>query len=569
MSSKQDDPAIGNTWGRERLVRAQLLYELLVEAGGAAAPPARHLHLQGARITGRLDLEAATLRCPASFEDCSFEESIVLNQAHAATIRLPGCHLPGLAAQQLETQGNLELHRGFSAGSEVDLEGARIGGKLLLDGATLRSSTRRALNGIGLIVTQEMSCEGLHAEGEVSLLAAHIGGRLRFDGARLRNSGRIALRAGGLTVDQGMFCSERFTAEGEVRLFGAHIGALLLFDGATLRNPGRVALRAGGLTVDQGMFCSKRFTAEGEVRLRGAHIGGQLNFDDATLRNPTGRALDGERLSVTQQVSCSGGFQADGEVRLRGAHIGGQLNFDDATLRNQGGVALCADGLSVDLDMSCSGKFLVEGTVRLRKARLGGLFDAQDSWPARLILDGLTYDYLEATPKVPARRRLDWLRRDPDGYAPQPYEQLAAAYRRAGQPENARVVLITKQWDRRSTLNPLGKAWNWLLWATVGYGYRAWLAAVWLAGLLVLGHMRFTQAYAAELLVPRDPQDRQPAFHAVGYALDLLLPIVNLGQEGAWIPRGWAIYWTWGFTLVGWMLTTAVVAGFTGILKRD
>jgi hypothetical protein len=55
----------------------------------------------------------------------------------------------------------------------------------------------------------------------------------------------------------------------------------------------------------------------------------------------------------------------------------------------------------------------------------------------------------------------------------------------------------------------------------------------------------------------------------VEYALDVLLPNISLGQESAWIPHGWAARWTYGFILAGWVLTTAVVAGLTGVLKRD
>ena len=53
------------------------------------------------------------------------------------------------------------------------------------------------------------------------------------------------------------------------------------------------------------------------------------------------------------------------------------------------------------------------------------------------------------------------------------------------------------------------------------------------------------------------------------YTLDLLLPIVSLGQDSAWIPHGPSERWVWLFLLMGWVLTTAVVAGLTSILKRD
>lgn len=57
-----DDPADGANWGDARTVRAKLLAELLV--GDRTPPGARRLRevrLQGARITGQLDLEAQTL----------------------------------------------------------------------------------------------------------------------------------------------------------------------------------------------------------------------------------------------------------------------------------------------------------------------------------------------------------------------------------------------------------------------------------------------------------------------------------------------------------------------------
>jgi hypothetical protein len=60
-----------------------------------------------------------------------------------------------------------------------------------------------------------------------------------------------------------------------------------------------------------------------------------------------------------------------------------------------------------------------------------------------------------------------------------------------------------------------------------------------------------------------------PAFHPAAYTIDLLLPVINLGQRTAYTPRSWALYWSWAFISIGWILTTAVVAALTGILKRD
>jgi adhesin HecA-like repeat protein len=511
-----DDPAGGASWGAARTVPAELLVELLV---GARTPlRARRLQavrVRGARITGRLNLEAATLACPLLLQDCYLEQSISLNQARAQVILLPGCHLPGLTAEQLETRGNLVLDR-----SSVT--------------------------------------------GEVRLLGAHIGGQLRFNGASLTNPDGPALNADEITVGQGVFCLEGFAAAGEVRMIGAHIGGTLELDGATLTNPNGQALNADRLTVDQGMFCRKGFTSEGEVRLLGGHIGGTVEFDGATLTNPNGRALNAKWLTVDQNMHCREGFIAAGEACLLDAHISGQLQFTGASLTNPGKLVLHMEGVQT------AGLFLLpakrpDGTVSLTNARIGSFHDDQESWPARLRLRGFVYDTLE-NDQVSVRARVRWLRRHEGGYTPQVYEQLAAAYRRDGRDEEARRVLIAKQWRRRGWLNP----WNWLLYATVGYGYRTWLAGLWLLILLGVGTRALDQAYQVQLLAPANDQpSQQPTFHPLTFALDLLLPIVNLGQEGAWIARGWAERWTWGLVLAGWVLTTAVVAGLTGVLNRD
>ena len=317
-----DDPATGATWDAARTVPAELLVELLV----GARPPLkggqlRAVRLRGARITGQLNLEAATLVCPLLLQDCHLERPVYLNEAHAPVIRLLGCHLPGLTADQLETRGNLVLDR-------------------------------------------------ISATGEVRLLGAHIGGQLSFNGASLTNPDGPALNADGLTVDQGVFCREGFIADGEVRLIGAHIGGTLEFDGARLTNPNGRALNADRLTVDEDMYCRQGFTAQGGIRLLGGHIGGILEFDGARLTNPNGRALNAKLLTIDQSMLCQEGFTAVGEVCLLDARVGGQLSFNGASLSDPKQLALHLEGVQA------AALFLrphqrPEGTVNLTNARVG------------------------------------------------------------------------------------------------------------------------------------------------------------------------------------------------------
>jgi hypothetical protein len=196
------------------------------------------------------------------------------------------------------------------------------------------------------------------------------------------------------------------------------------------------------------------------------------------------------------------------------------------------------------------------------------LDDAPATWPDQLQLRGCTYDALYERSPVSAGQRLDWLGRDLDGYAPQPYEQLTAVYRRAGREEDARQVAIAKQRARRRTLLAPGKAGSLLLDVLVNYGYRPWLAGLWLLGLVGAGWWVFDLAHPAHLIASK-PANQRPAFHAGLYALDLLLPIGDLNYQGAWIPEGW-VRWCWlAWILAGWVLTVAVLAALSGMLKRD
>ena len=222
-----DDPASGAEWGRERTVGSDLLYELLTRR----EPMPRAVVLRGAKISGGLNLEAATLACPLILDDCFFGGPVNLREARAEVVRLTGCRLPCLAADQLETRGDLDLTDSIAA--IISLRGAHVGGDFRLNGATLTGGSwpldlagatlvpprgdaatgdgrpkKLALAADGLRVDTDMFCRGLAAQGAVRLLGAHVVGQLSVSGATLSNEGGPALSADGLKVDGGMVCQE-------------------------------------------------------------------------------------------------------------------------------------------------------------------------------------------------------------------------------------------------------------------------------------------------------------------------------------------------------------------------
>ncbi|MCF3131737.1 hypothetical protein [Streptomyces olivochromogenes] len=157
-----------------------------------------------------------------------------------------------------------------------------------------------------------------------------------------------------------------------------------------------------------------------------------------------------------------------------------------------------------------------------------------------------------------------WICREP-GYAAQPYEQLAAWYRQIGHDDDARRVLLAKQRHRRRTLGWPARTWGHRLDATVGYGYRPWLAGLWLVALALMG----TVVFSAHSPKPTQP-GQVPPFHASVYTLDLLIPIGGLGQRGAWYRTGGATAWlAYALIATGWLLTTAVLSGISRTLSKN
>jgi hypothetical protein len=253
--SQLDSPEKWAEWGTDRTVRADVIADLLIGDGEAAALPVRGVRLQGARITGKLNLEASTLRCPLALLDCSFANVITLNEATAVSVRLSGSHVPAVYARQLLTRGDLQLDEGFHVSGGIELSGANIGGQLDCTGSQFSNPNGPALYADRLTVVRDIVCgEGFAASGEVRLPGAHITGVFSCQVGYFSNPDGLAFSADNLTVDRDMFCDEGFAATGEVRLVGAHIGGVLACTGSQFSNPDGLALDLKSATVSGSML---------------------------------------------------------------------------------------------------------------------------------------------------------------------------------------------------------------------------------------------------------------------------------------------------------------------------
>jgi hypothetical protein len=254
-------------------------------------------------------------------------------------------------------------------------------------------------------------------------------------------------------------------------------------------------------------------------------------------------------------------MEAEGRINLTGSRIPGQLNLAYARLANPGGVALRASSCVIG-EVWLRACDTIQGGVNLRRSQFDLLHMPPETWPEQIRIDGLSYRTL--APHLPAEQRLPALEREESGYLPYAYEQLAAAYRTAGDESAARTVQLAKLRRHRRTLPRHARFWGLLQDITVGYGFRPLRAAGWLLALLLIGSIAYGIHPPRELKTGEAPE-----FNPVFYTIDLMLPIIGFGQEQAFAPDGWHQWLSYLLIVTGWVLATTTLAGVSRSLQRQ
>jgi hypothetical protein len=565
--------AVDLTPSTDRGVRAEVLRDLLTQRWppglGAGEADPRGVHLVGAEIDGRLDLDHLDTGLPLILRGGSVAAGVTARFAHLRylaltdlTLGTPEQPLPAFDGTGLEVDDVLSLAgteaRSASEDGTVRLSGARIRQQLNLSMAVLANTDGPALQADTLVADHDVALSRLHAsavsaEAAVRLRLAHIGGRLSLTrDAVLANVAGPALDAEGLHV------------EGDAFLAG---------------------LRAVG------------HGDEGAVRLTGAHLGAQLDLRKAVLRNDDGPALVADGLLVGDSAVLAGlrasGDSRDAAVRLVGARVGGQLNLgvavDEAggsvaaVLTNPSGPALAADGSVVgddlvltDVTAAGSGR---SGTLRLAATQVGGALigdlravRSATSRAHRVSVEGLTY---RGVPATGVSAWLDLLTRSTPRYTAQPYRQLAAATAATGHDHQTRQVLIAQRRDQlhRAARGP-AQLWGWVTWWTLGYGYQPWRALVALAATAAAAAVLTLWVGTSGLYLKDSPDQGCTATDRLVLGIDTTLPFVSTPTTESCLPRGsnaagrLATLLGVGEQLTGWALSTLFVAGFTNAVRK-
>ena len=596
-------------WGKERTISGRVLAEMLLRAGagagaGAGGPPqVREVRIRGARVTGEVDLSHAEVPLALYFDRCLFEGNLILELVRARTLQLEACVLASLKATGALFEGLLRIRRSDVQGA-ISLIDATVSQSVVLSGSTIAGDRGCALSADRLTVggnvflnrvsgrgNRAIDADAFVAAGEVRLLGARIDGQLNCTGGRVANPEGQALNAGSAQIGGSVYLRDKFHASGEVGLLGARIKGRLDCSRGRFENPDKIALTASSADIGHSVFLTDKFHATGQVRMLSARIGGRLNCSGGRFENCGKTALSASSTNVTQSVFLNNGFHATGTVRLAGVRIGGRLNCCGACIENPSKTALDLQEARMSALLLRGPDLRLAGGVHLFGAKTLTLADdpsALDGQSVTLDLDGFVYERI--APKSPrdVSTRLHWLSRHSEGYYPQPFDQLATVFRRNGQDQEATKVLVEKRRKRRAHLTSrehhsrrqklqgwLSYLWDAFLDRSVLYGWQPWRPLLLGGAFFLIGIVLVSVADAAGH-VDNFAAATLPYISFI-HALDVFLPIVDLGVESRWQVDtsnddafAWVVTWyLWALKLMGWATVTLAVAALTGIVKRD
>ncbi|MEV7420351.1 oxidoreductase [Streptomyces sp. NPDC089919] len=442
--------------------------------------------------------------------------------------------------------GRLDLSGGLVE-PYVELQSCRFDGELLLPEA--RFTTLRLVR----CAVPRIEAARLHTAGDLHLPRCRVARGIRLTDAQIgtdlliselvvqRDRKGRAIAADGMSVAQD-FQAEMLESYGEISLRGAKVGVSMSLRGAKLRNPyGRRALNAPQLTVERTLYLTS-------VALDG----------ESGSTPPYGISSTPVRGARVQRFDCRGG------LRLDDGRFGDAVDFYGARFSLASDQEVSLRRIQTP-ELRFVGERPEQGRVVLSGAKVVKLVDTAMSWPGPggFAMDGFSYEILAPRGHFPLVRRLEWVEAATPEYSPEPYERLAAVLRNSGEDADAREVLLAKQRRRRETLPLAGKLWGHLQDWTVAYGYRPGRAALWMAVLWAAGALVFSRHDP-----PAIKADEHPEWNPVLYALDLLVPVIDLGQEGYWRLEGG---WQWvsaALVMLGWILATTVAAGASRLLRR-
>lgn len=558
-------------WSGGNRVRADLLRLLILGGSSKCGLHEQGVQLSGAWIDGQLDLGFTKANGRTILLDSHFTHEPFLEHSELLQLSLSGSAFPGLWAEWVIVRG-AAVFDGCHSEATISMIGARIDGDLSFMGATIEGLDGQALQAQGITVGQDLRFSALAAKGCVNVSGATIEGQLDCSYASFEHGSGFAFLAQKLRVKEAFYWRDLRKVSGTVNLNGAYVGDLsddlqswpvdsnlLRLDGFSYDRialgPTYAAIRRPWLlagSVTDGRFHPQPYTQLAKTlafmgHVRDSHRIRMAAIEDRATHQRSVRRMKRKLMRDLRRASKKSDQANLFRLQSNLENLPAGIKQDLATLTEW---FVDLHGMSSAAPQSTFSVPVFGQRVERRQFRDDMRRGATKhriyialNWTADFIMRwsvGYGYAPLRAAACLAALWIVAWV--------------LAALVWSEGSfAPNSDVVLVSQGWVEATEADCIGP----------------------LMRQLPSGFKHCDPNPASTWSAKAAPGMDWDSFSAWGYGLDLVVPILTLGQTDAWAPSkdrgwlGWTLWWgRWILEAAGWIITALGAAAIAGIMQR-
>lgn len=462
------------------------------------------------------------VRHPIQFKNCEFESELDLSSSSLRALIFDHCVIRRIDLSSCEVTNGIEL-TGCSVAEELLASFVTCGHLSITNSTFTRTGVGKrepVVTCRSISVQHELNLSRSVFHDEVLFMACDVGSHIRcqesvfhrdvaFDQANIGES----LVAKGCVVHNGMLSCPMANIDGNIDLHNATLGQkkqLAKSINAGVRAP--QVLYCGGAAVKGSLHMKNGFTAHGEVNLSDMVVENSIELFAGEVIHQAGNPNPGVRIFA--------------------------MNLESAQAKT----------FAFDVRMlpKFQSNFNLNGFVYSRLPEENTDIEGGDC--ASLIERAFR-------PK----------------FTPQPYKQLADVLEHSGFEGRASEIREQMQIDMNASDWPDKPGWLWRRSGRIiGYGHDALRAIYYALAEFVVGLFVFGFAWHQKKIVAQSNPEfgAEPKFNLPVYSLDTFVPLIDLQQNKYFMPKsGLFRGFLWWHIGAGWMLSTLLLAGLTGLIK--
>lgn len=444
--------------------------------------------------------------------------------------------------------GNVKLGETFSAIGGVWFRSTKIGGNLETIGASFHNYSPKGKS-------DALILQNSHISNKAILLYANIIGRLTIQNSHINSDCNLSFIA----------CSNK-TSDGNGKVLNINQTKI-----------------GGSIILAESTF-------KGKISILETTIANKLDCTFTIIENVTverlGEALIVENTTIGHDFNLAYGFSAKGHVRADHVTIGGNLICNSGHFHGKLELSNCKIKHELSLDKEDEPETKFKDNLILKDSHAESLSDLARSWTNEIIQTNFTFKKFSADAPYSTMQRVKWLELNPQ-FTPMAYQQTIKALRYMGHKQHAKKLsmeLANKSYWQSIALKPnlnpastkpppptaLQKLYHlsllpvyfiWWLFHGVwlGFGYKTSRLFITSLALLLLASLLNISTEKKGLFIPRSPNItlsalynkcnpdlggswtrcniiEVPGFSPTLYALDTMLPVLDLDQYSNWRP---------------------------------